>query len=276
MPERVLDMEFIKLNNGVEMPLVGLGTWDLTGAQCVRAIEQALEIGYRLVDTAQMYGNEKEVGEGIRKSGVAREQLFVTTKIYRRSNRYDKAVKAIDESLRNLGMDYVDLFLLHEPYQQGPEMYRALEEAYEAGKVRAIGISNYDERWYTGFLKQCDVLPAVNQLENHVYFQKWEFQKKMAKRGTVMQAWSPLAQGIDGVAEQPVLATIGAKYHKSAAQVALRFLVQRGISVIPKSKHETRLLENIDLFGFTLTDDDVEQIRKLDRNDTLFPWTKAF
>lgn len=269
-------MEYIKLNNGVEMPLAGLGTWNLTGGQCVRAVEQALNIGYRLVDTAQMYGNEKEVGQGIQASGIAREQLFITTKIYRKSNRYEKAVKAIDESLKNLNLDYIDLFLLHEPYPQGPEMYRALEEAYQAGKVRAIGISNYDERWYTGFLKQCDIVPAVNQLECHIYFQKWEFQKRMAERGTTMQAWSPLAQGIDGVADQPVLAAIGTKYQKSAAQVALRFLVQRGISVIPKSKHEARLLENINIFDFELLDDDMEQIRKLDRNNTLFPWTKAF
>ncbi len=269
-------METVTLNNGVTMPLTGLGTWDLRGSACVNTVCRAIELGYRLIDTAQMYGNEKEVGKGIQQSGIKRDQLFVTTKIYRISNSYEKTARAIDESLRNLQMEYVDLLLLHEPYPQGPEMYRALEDAYKAGKTRAIGISNYDEAWYQRFLKQCDVIPAVNQLETHVYFQKWDFQNMMLERGTVQQAWSPLAQGIDGIASQPVLKEIGATYKKSAAQVALRFLVQRGISVVPKSKHEARLLENLNLFDFALTADEMAQIKQLDRNDTLFPWTKAF
>ena len=269
-------METIKLNNGVEMPLVGLGTWDLRGKVCIDTVGRAIDLGYRLIDTAQMYGNEKEVGKGIRQNGIQRSQLFVTTKIYRISNSYEKAAKAIDESLRNLQMDYVDLLLLHEPYPQGPEMYRGLEAAYKAGKIRAIGISNYDEAWYQRFLKQCDTIPAVNQLETHVYFQKWAFQKTMLESGTVQQAWSPLAQGIDGIASQPVRKEIGLNYKKTAAQVALRFLVQRGISVVPKSKHEARLMENLALFDFNLTADEMAQIKQLDRNDTLFPWTKAF
>lgn len=269
-------MEYIKLNNGVEMPLAGLGTWDLNGAQCVEAVKTALDMGYRLIDTARMYGNEAEVGRAIRESGVDREEIFLTTKIYRPSSSYEKAKTAIDRSLKTLGMDYVDLLLLHEPYPYGPEMYRAMEEAYRAGKARAIGISNYDERWYGSFLKQCEIIPAVNQLECHVYYQKWAFQQRMLECGTVLQAWAPLAQGLGGLTDQAVLREIGSRYGKTAAQAALRFLVQRGISVVPKSQRPERLRENLALFDFTLTEDEMERIKALDRNDTLFPWTKAF
>lgn len=266
----------VTLNNGVEMPLVGLGTWDLRGHECAETVRTAIGLGYRLIDTAQMYGNEKEVGEGILMSGVPREELFVTTKLYRISNSYEKAKRGILESLDRLGLSYVDLLLLHEPYPQGPEMYLALEEALQEGKTRAIGISNYNEKWYRQFLSSCKTVPAVNQLETHVFFQKWEFQEEMRQRTTAMQAWSPLAQGIGNVAGDRTLAQIGEKYHKSAAQVALRFLVQRGISVIPKSRRAERLSENLDLFDFELSAEDVMRIREMDRNRTLFPWTEEF
>ena len=269
-------MEYCKLNNGVEMPLAGLGTWDLNGDACVQAVRTALDLGYRLIDTARMYGNEAQVGRAIRESGVDRDEIFLTTKIYRPSSSYEKAKAAIDDSLKTLGLDYVDLLLLHEPYVQGPEMYRAMEEAYRAGKARAIGISNYDEGRYADFLKQCDIVPAVNQLECHVYYQKRDFQRKMLERGTVLQAWAPLAQGLGGLTEQPVLRDIGGRYGKSAAQAALRSMVQRGISVIPKSRRPERLRENLALFDFALTEDEMEMIKTLDKDDTLFPWTKAF
>ena len=269
-------MEYIELNNGVKMPLAGLGTWDLNGTQCVESVKAALSMGYRLIDTAQMYKNEAEVGRAIRESGVVRDEIFLTTKIYRPSSSYEKAKAAIDRSLKTLGLDYVDLLLLHEPYPYGPEMYRAMEEANRAGKARAIGISNYDEQWYGSFLKRCEIVPAVNQLECHVYYQKWEFQQRMLDRGTVTQAWAPLAQGLGGLTDHEVLGEIGSRYGKTAAQAALRFLVQRGISVVPKSKRPERLRENLALFDFALTDEEMERIRTLDRNDTLFPWTKAF
>lgn len=258
------------------MPLVGLGTWDLRGDECIRSVAAAIRLGYRLIDTAQMYENEAEVGKGIKHSGLDRSELFVTTKLYRVSNSYEKAMAAIDASLRRLGTDYVDLLLLHEPYAQEAEMYRALQDALQSGKARAIGISNYDEKHYATFLKTCGVVPAVNQLEAHVYYQKWAFQKEMLSHGTVLQAWAPLTQGIGRVAEHPLLSEIGAHHGKTAAQVALRFLVQRGIPVIPKSKRESRLKENLDLFDFCLRENEMEQIKMLDRNDTLFPWTKAF
>ena len=188
----------------------------------------------------------------------------------------EKAGRAIDESLRALKLDYVDLLLLHEPYRQGPEMYRALEEAYRAGKARAIGISNYDERWYAEFLGQCAVVPAVNQLEVHVFFQRQGFQREMARHGTAVQAWAPLAQGIGNVAGLPLLAEIGARYGKTAAHVALRYLVQSGISVIPKSRRVERLRENLALFDFALSQEDTQRIQTLDQNATLFPWTTEF
>ena len=266
----------IILSNGVEMPLVGLGTWDLRGQECTDTVCTAIGLGYRLIDTAQMYDNEREVGEGIRKSGIARDKVFLTTKIYRISSSYEKAKEAIDTSLQRLQTGYADLLLLHEPYPEGPEMYRALVEALAQGKARAIGISNYDERWYHGFLEHCGTAPAVNQLETHVFFQKWDFQRELAEHGTAMQAWAPLAQGIGNVAGNEVLREIGERYGKTAAQTALRFLVQRGISVIPKSRHTERLRENIDIFDFELTEEEMRMIRALDRNRTLFPWTEEF
>lgn len=266
----------ITLNNGVVMPLVGLGTWDLRGQECTETVKRAIALGYRLIDTAHMYENECEVGKAIALSNVPRSELFITTKIDQRSNSYERAKKAVDLSLQRLGLDYVDLVLLHEPYTQALEMYRALVEEMEAGKIRAIGISNFDERRYLDFVRQVSVIPAVNQVEAHVYYQKIRFQKTMENAGTKMQAWAPLAQGIDRVADHPVLKQIGNNHHKTAAQIALRFLVQQGISVIPKSKHKSRLIENMALFDFSLTKEEMETVRSLDRNETLFPWTEAY
>lgn len=269
-------MEYVTLNNNLKMPLLGLGTWDLRNEECIQTVAKAIQLGYRLIDTAQMYGNEKEVGLGIMKSGVPREQLFITTKMYRISNSYKMAKKAIEESLKKLNVDYIDLYLLHEPYKEGIEMYKALEEAYKEGKVRAIGISNYDEKWYQSFIKQCKIIPMVNQVETHLFYQKWNFQKLLEKNKTAMQAWAPLAQGKDHIFNNFTLINIGKKYNKTAAQVILRFLTQRGISVIPKSSKEERLIENMSIFDFKLNEEEVNQIKKLDRNDTLFAWTRMF
>ena len=269
-------MEFITLSNGVKMPALGYGTFTMSNEETERCVLEAIKTGYRLIDTAQMYGNEKEVGQGILNSGINRNELFITTKIYRISNSYEKAKIAIEESLKNLQLDYIDLLLLHEPYSQGPQMYHALEEAYFSGKVKAIGISNYDENWYQTFIRNCKVIPAVNQVENHIYYQKWKLHELLTKNGTAMQAWSPLAQGMIKLSDQDVLKKIGKKYNKTPAQIVLRFLTQRRISVIPKSKHEIRLIENIDIFDFKLDDEEIKQIRQLDKNDTLFTWTKRF
>lgn len=269
-------METIELNNGIHMPLIGLGTWNLQDEACVDIVSKAIHLGYRLIDTAQMYGNEKEVGLGMKQSGIPRDELFLTTKIYRISNSYEKTKAAIYTSLRNLQVDSIDLLLLHEPYQQGPFMYQALEEAYQKGIVKAIGISNYNVRWYEEFIKNCSILPAVNQVEAHVFFQKWNLQHMMHTHGTAMQAWAPLAQGMEDLSLHPTLVSLGKMYGKTPAQIALRFLVQRGISVIPKSKHSQRLIENIDLFDFELSLQDMRKIRQMDQNKTLFPWTEQF
>lgn len=268
-------MEYTTLNNGIKMPLVGLGTWDLEGQECVDIVAKSIQIGYRLIDTAQMYGNEREVGKGIRQSGIDRKELFITTKIYRISNSYKKAKQAIAESLKNLQVEYIDLLLLHEPYHQGPQMYKALEEAYQKGIIKSIGISNYNEKWYQEFIKDCTVIPAVNQVEVHIGFQKWEFQELLKQNGTIMQAWSPLGQGMINM-DNEILLSIGKKYNKTPAQVVLRFLTQRGVAVIPKSKHENRVKENIDVFDFKLDNEEVKMIRQLDKNKTLFSWTESF
>lgn len=269
-------METVQINNGIALPLLGLGTWDLRGESCTRLVMEALAMGYRLIDTAQMYDNETAVGKGLAQSRVPRDEVFLTTKIYRPSNSYYKAKQAIDASLLSLGVDYVDLLLLHEPYREGPEMYRAFEEALHVGKVRAIGISNYNLLHYINFLAQCDIVPAVNQLECHVFFQKKDIQREMMQHGTVLQAWAPLASGEVGVCDNEVLAEIGASHGKTAAQVALRFLVQRGISAIPKSKQLVRLRENIDVFDFELSEEEMTILYAMDRGTTFFPWTEAF
>ena len=269
-------MEHITLNNGIKMPLLGLGTWNLNGKECIDTVATAVELGYRLIDTAQMYGNEKEVGDGIKKSSIEREKLFITTKLYRKTNSYEKAKKAIDESLFNLKLDYIDLLLLHEPYAEGNDMYKALEDAYREGKVHSIGVSNYDQQWFETLIKQCSIIPSVNQVETHLYYQKWELQNYLNSQGTVMQAWSPLAQGKADIMHHPRLQVIADKYHKTASQIALRFLTQRGISVIPKSKRRERLIENISIFDFHLSNVEMQEIRNLDKDETLFSWTLDF
>ena len=269
-------METIRLINGVEMPLVGLGTWGLRGEECVKSVCSALKMGYPLIDTAEMYGNESEVGRGIAESGIRREAIFLTTKVYRSSGTYEKAKASIDRSLKAFGTDYVDLLLLHEPYPKAEEIYRAIEEAYQAGKARAIGISNYDAERCKDFLDKCMIKPMVDQVEVHAMFQRWDLQDQLMREDIAMQAWAPLGSGECDVPVNRSLAAIGAKYGKTAAQVALRFLVQRGIGVIPKSSHLERLKENLEIFDFVLSEEDVSEICHLDTKETFFPWTKAY
>lgn len=267
-------MKQVTLNNGITMPLVGLGTWNLNGKECKETVCTALQMGYRLIDTAQMYGNEKEVAAGIKESGISRNDIFITTKIYGNSNSYEKTKAAIQQSLSNLDTDYIDLMLLHEPYSQEYAMYQALEEAYLQGIVKAIGISNYDQNRLQQFLKHCRIVPAVNQVECHIYYQKKELQKVLETYGIQMQAWAPLAQAKANFANEPEILSIANQYHKTAPQIALKYLLQRGIAIIPKSKRKDRLMENMNLFDFELTDQDMEKISHLDRNDTLFSWTR--
>lgn len=265
-------METITLNNGAEMPILGLGVYQLHGKECERCVLDAVELGYRLFDTAQMYGNEKALGNALISCGIPRDQLFITTKLYSPSTSYVRAKSGIEESLNLLQTEYIDLLLIHEPYSESGEMYRAMQEAYKDGKIKAIGISNFNEKRYRNFIRSCEVIPAVNQVEAHVFFQQEQLKKVMVESGTHMEAWSPFAAGKNNIFGNPVLNAIGERHGKSAAQIALRFLVQRGITVIPKSSHKSRLAENIQIFDFELSGEEMKQIQVLDKGKTLFGW----
>lgn len=265
-------MDMIILNNGVEMPMLGLGTYPLRGRDCERCVLEALELGYRLFDTAHMYGNEREVGNALRRSGLPRGELFVTTKLYRPNTTYARAKEGIEASLDALRLEHIDLLLIHEPYREAEEMYPALEEAYQEGRLRAIGVSNFNAARYEAFLRSCTVIPAVNQVESHVFFQQAGLLEDLRAHGTHMQAWSPLAAGKNDFFTNPVLRSIGLAHAKTPAQIALRYLVQQGISVIPKSSSRERMKENLGLFDFRLHDEEMRRIRALDKGKTLFGW----
>lgn len=265
-------MEYFVLKNGVEMPALGYGTWTLRGEEGRKCIRQALEVGYRLLDTARMYENEDIVGQAVRDSGLPREELFLTTKLWQPSSSYRKAKADIDRSLRALGTDYVDLLLLHEPYPESREMYRAMEEAYKAGKARAIGVSNFNAEEYEQLAAACEIVPAVNQVESHVYYPRLKLRQTLAVRGTRMQSWAPFTEGRRDIFHEPVLVETGAAHGKTAAQIALRYLVQNGIAVIPKSAHRERMEENFALFDFTLTGEEMARIDGLNGPESLFGW----
>lgn len=265
-------MDMVPLNNGVNMPMLGLGTYALRGGDCERCVLEALELGYRLFDTAQMYGNEREVGNALRRGGVPRGELFVTTKLYRPSASYARAKQGIEASLNALQLDFIDLLLIHEPYREAEEMYPALEEAYRAGRLKAIGVSNFNASRCEAFLRACTVIPAVNQVEAHIFFQQRGLLEEMKKHGTHMQAWSPFAAGKNDFFSNPVLRALGLAHNKTPAQIALKYLVQLDISVIPKSSHRERMRENLGIFDFQLPDEDMQRIRALDGGKTLFGW----
>ena len=262
-------MEYIKLSNGVEMPLLGYGVFQVSPAECERCVSDALSVGYRLIDTAQAYANEEGVGNAWRKSGLKREEVFLVTKVWIANNGEEKAAKSIDESLRKLQTDYIDLLLIHQAYGDVFGTWRAMEKAYRGGKVRAIGVSNFQAGRFFDFAHYVDVKPMVNQLQCNTLIQQTAIEPMLAEFGTRMMAWGPLGgQGVDGIVKSEDLAAIGAKYGKSAAQVALRWLTQRGIVAIPKSSHKERMAQNFDIFDFTLTDDDMKSIAKLNQHDS--------
>ena len=262
-------MEKIKLSNGVEMPLLGYGVFLVPPAECERCVSDALSVGYRLIDTAQAYANEEGVGNAVVKSGIKRDDLFLVTKVWISNAGEEKAAKSIDESLRKLRTDYVDLLLIHQAYGDVFGTWRAMEKAYRDGKVRAIGVSNFQAGRFFDFAHYVDIKPMVNQLQCNVLIQQDGIQPVLKEFDTKMMAWGPLGgQGVDGVVKNPTLAAIGEKYGKTAAQVALRWLTQRGIVAIPKSVHIDRMRQNIDIFDFTLTDDDMAKIATLNQHDT--------
>ena len=264
-------MEFITLNNGVEMPILGYGTYQTPPGITERCVADALRVGYRSVDTAQCYGNEREVGLACRKSGISRTELFITTKLWA-CNGYQDTLRSIDSSLKKIGMDYIDLFLIHEPSGDVHEIYRAMETAYQDGKLRAIGISNFLESQYSDLVKHCKVIPAVNQVETHVFRQQKNLQVIEAQKGTKHESWSPLACGKNGIFTNQILLAIAQNHGKTVAQVALRFLTQLGIIVIPKSTHIERMEENIESLDFELGADEMRDIQQLEIGRSLFGW----
>ena len=264
-------MENIKLVNGVEMPLLGYGVFRVNPEECERCVSDALNVGYRLIDTAQAYGNEEGVGRAWRKSGLARKDLFLVTKIWISNSGEGKAATSIDESLRKLDTDYVDLLLIHQAYGDVFGTWRAMEKAYKEGKVRAIGVSNFQAGRFFDFAHFVDVKPMVNQLQCNVMAQQNDIQPILQETNTRTMSWGPLGgQGVDGIVKSELLASIGQKYGKSAAQVALRWLTQRGIVAIPKSSHIERMQQNFDIFDFSLTKEDMDKIATMNQSDAGF------
>ena len=258
-------MEFVTLNNGVKMPLEGFGVFQVPDpAVCEQAVLDAIATGYRLVDTAAAYMNEQAVGAAIQKCGVPREELFITTKLWVQDASYEGAKRAIETSLRNLGLDYIDLYLIHQPMGDYIGAYRAMEEAYREGKLKAIGVCNFYPNRLADLCETVEVTPAVNQVELHPFFQQENALTLMKEYGVVPEAWGPFAEGNHGIFTHPVLTEIGKQYEKTAAQVALRWNVQRGVVVIPKSIHKNRMEQNIDIWDFQLSEEDMAQIAKLD------------
>lgn len=265
-----MTMKTVTLNNGVVMPQIGYGVYQVDPAECERCVSDALSVGYRMIDTAQAYNNEEGVGAAVKKSGIARDELFLVSKVWISNYGYEKAKASIDESLRKLGTDYIDLMLLHQPFCDRYGAYRALEAAYKEGKLRAIGVSNFYPDHFIDLASNMEIAPAVNQVETHVFDQQIEAQKYMKEFGTHMMAWAPLAEGRNGFFTNPVLEEIGKKYGKSVAQVALRWLLQRDVIIIPKSTHVERMQQNIDILDFELSKEDMEAIAKLDTGKSLF------
>ncbi len=257
-------MQYFTLNNGLKIPALGFGVFQVPDpAQCEQAVTDALNAGYLLLDTAAAYMNEQAVGNAIAKSGIPRKELFITTKLWVQDASYEKAKDAIERSLNNLGLDYLDLYLIHQPMGDYYGAYRAMEEAYRAGKLKAIGVCNFYPHILTDFCETVDIIPAVNQVELHPFFAQEDALKVMKEYGVTPEAWGPFAEGKHGIFTHPVLTEIGNKYGKTAAQVALRWNIQRGVVVIPKSVHLERIKANIDVFDFELTKEDMDKISAL-------------
>lgn len=263
-------MTYVTLNNGVKMPQVGYGVYQVEPAEAERCVLDAISVGYRMIDTAQIYHNEEGVGNAIVKCGVPREELFIVTKVWISNAGEEKAYASILESLKKLQTDYIDLLLIHQPFGDYYGTYRAMERAYHEGKVRAIGVSNFYPDRFIDIQAHVEVKPAVNQVETHVFNQQITAQEYMEKYGCQIMSWGPFAEGKNDFFNNETLAEIGRKYGKSVAQVALRYLLQRGVVLIPKSAHKERMKQNMDIFNFALTEEDMAIIRKLDTKQSLF------
>ena len=263
-------MEIIKLRNGVEMPILGYGVYQVSPSECERCVLDAIGVGYRMIDTAQAYFNEEGVGNAIEKCGVSRNELFIVTKVWISNSGYERAKASIVESLRKLKTDYIDLLLIHQPFGDYYGTWRAMEEAYKAGKLRAIGVSNFYPDRFIDLAEFSEIPPMVNQVETHVFNQQTEAQKIMQQYGTHIMSWGPFAEGRNNLFSNETLRSIGDKYGKSVAQTALRYLIQRGVIVIPKSVRKERMEQNIDVFDFALSGEDMQRIGQLDLGHSLF------
>ena len=263
-------MEYVTLNNGVKMPVLGYGVYQTPPEETERCVLDAIHTGYRSIDTAQAYGNEEGVGNAIAKSGLPREEFFLTTKVWISNAGYEKARASIEESLKKLKTSYLDLLLIHQPFGDYYGTWHAMEEAYKAGKVRAIGISNFYPDRFLDLYHFAEIKPAVNQVETHVFQQQKVAKEYLKKNGVQIESWGPFAEGKNNYFQNPVLKEIGAKYNKSVAQTALRFLIQSGVVVIPKSTHVERMEENFNVFDFKLTDGEMARIEALDGGESLF------
>lgn len=266
----MMKMEYVTLNNGVQMPKLGYGVYQVSNEECERCVLDAVSAGYRSIDTAQSYGNEEAVGSAVEKCGVPRQQLFLTTKIWISNAGYENAKASIERSLKKLKTDYIDLLLIHQPFGDYYGAYRAMEEAYKDGKLRAIGVSNFYPDRLIDLCQFAEVTPAVNQVETHVFHQQKTAHEYMKKYGVQHESWGSFAEGRKDFFSNPVLTEIGAKYGKSSAQTALRFLLQSDVVVIPKSTHKERMEQNLDVFDFSLEEEDMEAIRALDEGESLF------
>lgn len=263
-------MEYVTLSNGVKMPILGYGVYQVTKEECERCVLDALKVGYRHIDTAQSYFNEEEVGAAIEKSGIPREEIFITTKVWIQHYGYEETKASVMESLRKLKTDYLDLVLLHQPFSDTYGAWRALEELYEEKKIRAIGISNFYADRMVDFASFNRIKPMVNQMETHIFNQQKNLKEWADKYDICLEAWAPFGEGRKGTFENEVISQIGQKYNKTAAQVMLRWNIQRGVVVIPKSTHIERIRENFNVFDFTLSDDDMTAIASLDKAESSF------
>jgi 2,5-diketo-D-gluconate reductase A len=264
-------MEKVILNNGVEMPILGFGVYQITDlTECEKSVLDAIKTGYRLIDTAAAYRNEEAVGRAIKRSGVPREELFITTKLWIQDNGYANTKKAFEKSLQKLGLDYLDLYLIHQPYGDVYGEWRAMEELYAEGKIKAIGVSNFHPDRVMDFIVNHKIVPAVNQIETHPFHQQIETQKFLQENNVQIESWGPFAEGKNNIFQNKLLLSIGKKYNKSIAQVILRWLTQRGVVVIPKSVRKERIEENFNIFDFKVSEDDMNEIKVLDTKESLF------
>lgn len=263
-------MKYVTLTNGIKMPIIGYGVYQVSKDECERCVLDALEVGYRLIDTAQAYFNEEEVGKAIKKSGIKREDLFITSKVWIEHYGYEECKKSVEESLKKLGLEYIDLMLLHQPFGDYYGAWRALEEMYEAGKIKAIGVSNFYPDRLVDICSFARIKPMVNQIETHPLFQRDIDNEWMRKYNVQHEAWASFGEGRGGLFTNPTLEKIGNKYGKTPAQVMLRWAIQRDIIVLPKSTHKDRMIQNFNVFDFELSLDDMNEIKKLDTNTSCF------